>query len=61
MDLVPGIEYEHKSAEFTNRGSYNSSVDAWEYNTAYFLNSNWRASDEFNHKLRHKTRHTRRL
>ena len=61
MDLVPGIEYEHKSAEFNNRGSYNSSVDAWEYNTAYFLNSNWRASDEFNHKLRHKTRHTRRL
>jgi vitamin B12 transporter len=46
MDLVPGIEYEHKSAEFTNRGSYNSSVDAWEYNTAYFLNSNWRATDD---------------
>jgi len=45
IDLVPGIEYEHKSAEFNNRGSYNSSVDAWEYNTAYFLNSNWRASD----------------
>ncbi len=46
MDLVPGIEYEHKSAEFNNRGSYNSSVDAWEYNTALFLNSNWRASDD---------------
>ena len=45
MDLVPGIEYEHKEAKFDNKGSYNSSVDAWEYNTAYFVNSNMRVKD----------------
>lgn len=45
IDVVPGIEYEHQSADFNNRGSYTSSVDASHWNTAYFVNSNWRVID----------------
>lgn len=46
IDFVPGIEYEHSEAKFNNTGSYTSSVDAYHYNTAYFLNSNWKATDK---------------
>jgi len=57
VDLVPGIEYEHKEAKFDNQGSYNSSVDAWEYNTAYFVNSNMRIQDNaiLSAGVRHQT------
>ena len=43
LDIVPGIEYEAQEAKFDNRGSYNSSVDANHWSTAYFVNGNWRA------------------
>ena len=43
LDIVPGIEYQTQEAKFDNRGSYNSSVDADHWSTAYFINGNWRA------------------
>ena len=47
VDIVPGIEYSHVSADFDNTGSYTSNVDAWEYNTALFVNTNWIAGDDW--------------
>jgi len=47
VDIVPGIEYSHVSADFNNTGSYASSVDAWEYNTAVFVNTNWIATEDW--------------
>ena len=47
LDIVPGIEYSHVSADFNNTGAYTSSVDAWEYNTAVFVNTNWRANEDW--------------
>lgn len=47
VDIVPGIEYTNVSADFNNTGSYTSSVDAWEYNTAIFVNSNWIAREDW--------------
>ena len=47
VDIVPGIEYTNVSADFNNTGSYTSSVDAWEYNTAIFVNTNWIATEDW--------------
>lgn len=45
MDYTIGTDVSQYSAEFTNRGSYNSSVDKSAENIAYFVNADLKVND----------------